>query len=138
MPKTDVTQQVVPATISEAYQPKAMSEQAVDAYLSRLSQTNGEGLTGLEAVAEAKLREIGARMAMNVQQFQNVETNIAHLQNQKEKLQGESKMLGGQMDAYVNLLVMAEDERRVKAQETEATQEAIDGDQLPKDFKKEN
>jgi len=116
MSKPNVPEQSA-LTTAEVFQPKMMSEQDVDDYLAQLAQTNGEGLTGLESLAEKKLREIGTRMAMNVQQLQNIEANIGHLQKQEEKLQNESKMLGGQMDAYANLLVAAEDERRLDAQE---------------------
>ncbi len=77
---------------------KNMTEEEVQDYLTQLSKSKGENLEGLEAEAHVQLTELSKRAMAANQTIQ--------------KLKEEMKNMGGQMEAYTNLLVLAEDGRR--------------------------
>ena len=84
---------------------KVMDEEAVNDYLKNLLKSQDPGLTGLEATALNSFRGISGEVNKQTQELQQVNAK-------REELDTSIKRLQGQMDAFVSLLVAAEDDRR--------------------------
>lgn len=92
---------------------QAMTERDVNDYMATLieSQKPPPGLEPLELGALTQYRGIA-------QQQGNTERRLTRAQNQVEQLKAELSRFQGQSEAYVNLLVYAEDMRRAEGKQT--------------------
>jgi hypothetical protein len=89
---------------------QAMSEKDVNDYMETLIQAQQPPahLPQLELVALAQYRAA-------IQQSGNTERQLTRAQAQVEGLKAQISRLQGQSEAFVNLLIMAEDTRRAEA-----------------------
>jgi len=97
-----------------------MSEADVNAYMMKLLGDRNPQLVGLEAHALSNFKRITADMA----QQQNRLTRITQ---EAEQLRNALQRSEGQRDAYAQVLVLAEQERRVKAVADAQNKEEGDG-----------
>lgn len=110
------TKAVVPAQDNgqqnQAQGLRAMTERDVNEYLSTLleSQQPPAGMAPIEIGAVNQYRTIA-------QQQGNAERRLTRTQNEVEALKAQISRFQGQSEAYVNLLVMAEDSRRAEAKD---------------------
>jgi hypothetical protein len=89
---------------------QVMTERDVNTYMESLleAQQPPQSMATLEVSALAQFRGINQRQG-------DVERRLTRTQNELEALKGQINRLQGQSEAYVNLLVLAEDSRRAAA-----------------------
>lgn len=107
--EADTGQAVQPAS-QNAQGLRAMTERDVNDYMTTLleSQQPPPGMETLEVGALSQYKGIN-------QQQGNVERRLTRAQAEVEQLRSQMSRMQGQSEAYVNLLVLAEDTRRADA-----------------------